>query len=170
MDIEFPGGLRVEAVHDGYRIRTDQPTVAGGEGTAPSPFDLFLASIGTCAGYYALRFLQQRNLDTESLAVTLTAEPSGPGRHVRAIRIEVTLPRKFPEKYREAILRAVDQCAVKRHLCEPPDVEVTARACPESASSRRASAGSRWEAPFYGTAPSATRHRSASAPPSSSVR
>ena len=170
MDIEFTGGLRVEAVHDGYRIRTDQPTVAGGEGTAPSPFDLFLASIGTCAGYYALRFLQQRNLDTEGLAVKLIAEPSDPGHHIRGIRIEVTLPPKFPEKYREAILRAIDQCAVKRHLVEPPAVEVIARACPGPASSRRASAVSRWETPFYGTASPANRHRSANAPPSSSVR
>ena len=124
MDIQFTGGLRVEALHDGYRIRTDQPTVAGGDGTAPSPFDLFLASIGTCAAYYALRFLQMRNLDTEGLAVTLQTEPSEPGHQIRSIRIEVVLPPKFPEKYREAILRSVDQCAVKRHLVDPPVVEV----------------------------------------------
>ena len=124
MDIEFSGGLRVDAVQDGYRIRTDQPVLAGGAGTAPSPFDLFLASIGTCAGYYALRFLQQRNLDSEGLTVKLSASPADPGRHIRQIRIEVTLPPAFPEKYREAILRAIDQCKVKRHLVEPPAVEV----------------------------------------------
>jgi putative redox protein len=124
MDIQFTGGLRVEALHDGYRIRTDQPVVAGGEGTAPSPFDLFLASIGTCAAYYALRFHQMRNLDTEGLAVTLKTVPSEPGHQIRLIRIEVVLPPSFPEKYREAILRAVDQCTVKRHLVEPPVVEV----------------------------------------------
>jgi ribosomal protein S12 methylthiotransferase accessory factor len=124
MDIQFTGGLRVEALHNGYRIRTDQPTVAGGDGTAPSPFDLFLASIGTCAAYYALRFHQLRNLDTEGLAVSLQADPSEAGRQIRSIRIEVVLPPKFPEKYREAILRAIDQCAVKRHLVEPPAVEI----------------------------------------------
>jgi putative redox protein len=124
MDIQFTGGLRVEALHDGYRIRTDQPVIAGGDGTAPSPFDLFLASIGTCAAYYALRFHQMRNLDTVGLAVKLTVEPPDLGRQVRSIRIEVVLPPRFPEKYREAILRAVDQCAVKRHLVEPPVVEV----------------------------------------------
>ena len=124
MDIQFTGGLRVEALQNGYRIRTDQPTVAGGEGTAPSPFDLFLASIGTCAAYYALRFLQIRNLDTEGLAVTLKADPPDAGRQVRSIRIEVALPPRFPEKYRDALLRAVDQCSVKRHLVQPPVVEV----------------------------------------------
>ena len=126
MDIQFTGGLRVEALHDGYRIRTDQPAVAGGDGTAPSPFDLFLASIGTCAAYYALRFHQLRNLDTEGLAVTLKADPPDAGRQVRSVRIEIVLPTRFPEKYREALLRAVDQCAVKRHLVEPPAVEVVA--------------------------------------------
>jgi ribosomal protein S12 methylthiotransferase accessory factor len=155
MDIEFTGGLRVEALHDGYRIRTDQPTVVGGDGTAPSPFDLFLASIGTCAGYYALRFLQQRNLDTEGLAVTLAVEPSDPGRHIRAIRIEVTLPPRFPEKYRDAILRSIDQCAVKRHLVEPPEVEVVVR--PRGATPLRASV-------------QGLRHRPSTAPQFSSVR
>ena len=77
-----------------------QPALAGGEGTAPSPFDLFLASIGTCAGYYALRFLQQRNLDTVGLVVTMTADTGGVGQHVGRIRIDVTLPPAFPQKYR----------------------------------------------------------------------
>ena len=127
MEITFPGGLRVEAIHEGYRIRTDQPALAGGEGTAPSPFDLFLASIGTCAGYYALRFLQQRNLDTAGLGVTMTADTGGAGQHVGRIRIDVTLPPAFPQKYRDALVRAIDQCKVKRHLDEPPVVEVVAR-------------------------------------------
>ena len=123
MQIEFPGGSRVDALHQGFRIRTDQPDGQGG-GTAPSPFDLFLASIGTCAGFYVLRFFQQRHLDTAGLALSVTPRPDPERKLVASIRIEITLPPAFPEKYREAVLRAVDQCTVKRHLAEPPGFEV----------------------------------------------
>ena len=126
MEIRFPGGVRVDAIHEGYWIRTDQPFGQGGDGTAPSPFDLFLASIGTCAGFYALRFCQQRNLDVEGLVLSVLPEGDASGKRVAHIRIEITLPPAFPEKYREAMLRAVDQCSVKRHLAQPPDFEVVA--------------------------------------------
>ncbi|HKA36842.1 MAG TPA: OsmC family protein [Thermoanaerobaculia bacterium] len=124
MEIRFPGGLEVEAVHGGFKIVTDQPTLQGGGGSAPTPFDLFLASIGTCAGLYALRFCEQRNLDSEGLGLELTAVKDTDGKRVAEIRIEITLPPSFPEKYREAILRAVNQCKVKRHILEPPRFEV----------------------------------------------
>ena len=123
MEICFPGGMRVDAFHEGYLIRTDQPISHGGDGTEPSPFDLFLASIGTCAGFYALRFLQQRNLDTKELSLALTAERADSGRVAR-IRIQISLPPSFPGKYRDALVRAVDQCAVKRHFAEPPEIDV----------------------------------------------
>jgi putative redox protein len=124
MDIRFPEGLRVDALQEGFWIRTDQPVSQGGGGSAPSPFDLFLASIGTCAGFYALRFCQQRNLDADGLALTVTPQQTADGKRVARIRIEITLPPEFPQKYREAILRAVDQCAVKRHLVDPPQFEL----------------------------------------------
>jgi len=125
MEIRFAGGLEVEAVHGGFTISTDQPVVQGGRGSAPTPFDLFLASIGTCAGLYALRFCEQRNLDPEGLALELTTVKNADGKRVAEIRIEITLPPSFPDKYREAILRAVDQCKVKRHILEPPRFQVT---------------------------------------------
>jgi putative redox protein len=126
MDIQFPGGLEVAALDKGFTIVTDQPVEGGGSGSAPTPFDLFLASIGTCAGLYALKFCRQRNLDTEGLALKLTLEKDDTGKHISRVRLEVLLPPAFPEKYREAILRAVDQCKVKRHILEPPQFEVTA--------------------------------------------
>lgn len=131
MNIQFPGGSRVDAFHEGFWIRTDQPLVQGGENSAPSPFDLFLASIGTCAGFYALRFFQQRSLDTKGLGLSVTPERDAARKRVVRIRIEIALPAGFPEKYREALLRAVDQCTVKRHLTEPPRFEVTAVALQE---------------------------------------
>jgi ribosomal protein S12 methylthiotransferase accessory factor len=135
MDIRFPGGLRVDALHEGFWVRTDQPPAAGGTGAAPSPFDLFLASIGTCAGFYALSFCRQRNLETEGLSLTLSLERRPQSKHIARIRIAITLPPAFPEKYRDALLRAVDQCAVKRHILEPPVFEiVTTRPSLESES------------------------------------
>ena len=132
MQIEFPGGSKVDALHDGFRIRTDQPDMHG-RGAAPSPFDLFLASIGTCAGFYVLRFFQQRQLDTAGLALSVTPRRDPERKLVSSIRIEITLPPEFPEKYREAVLRAVDQCSVKRHLAEPPAFEVVTAAPFEAA-------------------------------------
>jgi ribosomal protein S12 methylthiotransferase accessory factor len=127
LNIRFPGGLAVEADLDGHTVRTDQPEAAGGGGAAPSPFDLFLASIGTCAGYYALRFCQARGLATEGLTLKLTAEKDPAVKRVTRVSIELELPPEFPARYREAIVRATDQCSVKKHLLDPPEIEVTAR-------------------------------------------
>ena len=126
MEVSFPGGMRVEAVHEGFRVATDQPASHGGDGTAPSPFDLFLVSIGTCAGFYALRFCQQRSLDTSGLSLTVTPHEDPKVKRVVRIRIDIALPIQFPERYREAIVRAVEQCSVKRHLLDPPRFEISA--------------------------------------------
>ncbi len=126
MEVRFPGGVAVEAIHAGMTIRTDQPAAAGGGGSAPSPFDLFLASMATCAGFYALRFCQERGLPTEGLGVTMDWERSPETKLISKVRISVKLPEGFPEKYRAAILRATDQCAVKKHLVTPPAIEVEA--------------------------------------------
>ena len=126
MKIEFPGGVRVDALHEGFRIRTDQPLSHGGGGTAPSPFDLFLASIGTCAGFYALQFLRQRGLETDGLSLTLIPERDAEKKLVTRITIDVIVPGSFPEKYRDALVRAVGHCSVKRHLAQAPTFEVVA--------------------------------------------
>ena len=126
MDIEFPGGLAVEARFDSFTVRTDQPLEHGGGGSAPPPFDLFLASLATCAGFYALRFCQERQLPTEGLKLTLETEKDSEKHRLSKIRISIGLPAGFPEKYRAAIIRATDQCAVKRAILSPPDFEVVA--------------------------------------------
>jgi ribosomal protein S12 methylthiotransferase accessory factor len=125
MEITSSGGARVEARYEGHTIATDQPVKAGGEDSAPAPFDLFLASIGTCAGYYAFQFCRQRELSTEGLAVALETIFDSERHRIGRIRISVQLPESFPEKYRPAILRSIDQCSVKRHILEPPEFEVT---------------------------------------------
>ena len=124
MEITFPGGVAVNAHHEGFTIATDQPETNGGTDRAPSPFSLFLASLGTCAGFYALRFCQQRAIDVSGLRLTLDTERDPEANRVTNLRIEIHLPEGFPGKYRKAIVRATDQCTVKRNILEPPAFEV----------------------------------------------
>jgi ribosomal protein S12 methylthiotransferase accessory factor len=133
MEITSPGGQVVEARYKGHTITTDQPVKAGGGDSAPAPFDLFLAAIGTCAGLYAFQFCRQREIATDGLAVTLEPVHDPERRRVATVRIRVALPAGFPEKYRPAILRAIDQCAVKRHILEPPAFEVAVDDAPKAA-------------------------------------
>jgi ribosomal protein S12 methylthiotransferase accessory factor len=123
MEISFPGGKKVDALFKGFKISTDQPERDGGEGAAPTPTFLFLASLGTCAGMYALDFCNERKIDTEKLKLELEFKPNKKTHMVEKIRVKLTLPPDFPEKYRPAIIKAVDLCYVKKHLDEPPEFE-----------------------------------------------
>ena len=126
MQVSFPGGVTVAATFRDHSVVTDQPAPVGSD-TAMSPFDLFIASIATCMGFYALRFCQKRELTTEGLDLALNQVRDSSGKRVAKIEVEITTPQGFPEKYREALLRAVELCAVKRHLQEPPEFDVSLR-------------------------------------------
>src|SRR4030067_1747012 len=69
--VTFPGGLRGDSEYKGHVVKTDQPVHQGGEGTASSPFDLFLVSIAACAGFYALAFCRERDIPTEKAGVVM---------------------------------------------------------------------------------------------------
>jgi len=133
IEIRFPGGLQVEAVFGGFSVLTDQPGAAGERGKAPSPFELFLASVAACAGFYALRFCQERGLPTAGLRVSMETERDDAHKRIARMRIAITPPEEFPDKYRAALLRAVNQCAVKRQLEEPPAFELAVAPAPEPA-------------------------------------
>ncbi len=122
--VRLPGGSRVEALWRGFTIATDQPVKAGGTGSAPSPFDLFLASLATCAGYYVLAFCQERRIPTDGISLVQTMERGPKSKLIEMVRIEIKLPAGFPAKYKEAVCKAADQCAVKAHLAFPPDFEI----------------------------------------------
>lgn len=129
MDIEvtFPGGKRVAAQVDRHRIETDQPVEFGGEDAFPAPFDLFLASVASCSGLYALAFLQARELPTEGLKLTQHVTTDPETHAIRAFKLELTLPPGTPEKYRAAIVRAVEKCKVKKTIAAQPAFEVALR-------------------------------------------
>ncbi len=120
----FPGGARVDATFGPYTVHTDQPPHAGGDGAAPAPFALFLASIGTCAGIYVLGFCKQRGLPVEGIRVVQRVTPDPRTGMVTGIGLDIEVPPDFPDKYREALVRAVGQCAVKKHLESPPTFDV----------------------------------------------
>lgn len=128
MQISFPGGVAVQADYKGFSVVSDQPEANGGANQAPSPFDLFLISLGNCAGFFALRFCQQRELDTTGLGLTLSTERDPETKKLAKVSMTIQLPAGFPEKYRGAIIKATDQCAVKKAILDPPQFEVLTRA------------------------------------------
>ena len=121
MVFTFPGGARVDGEADGFVIRTDQPPEAG----APSPFTLFLASIGACAGVYVQSFCHKRGIPTHDIRIVQQNHRNDDG-HVAEVEVTVELPPDFPTQYREAVIRAADRCTVKQHLAQPPRVNVAA--------------------------------------------
>jgi len=130
LKITFAGGKKLQArFPDGQTMLTDQPAEAGGEGAAPSPFMAFLGSIGTCAGFYVLDFCSHRDISTEGISLTQQVEfvtdDSGK-RKLAKVAILIHLPAEFPEKYRNAVVKAAELCAVKKAIADPPVFEVTA--------------------------------------------
>lgn len=122
--VTFPGNLKVYAEVGDFVVSTDQPEKAGGDGTAPTPFTLFTASLATCAGYFALKFCRTRNLNTDGMSLCLKYGWDKEKKKYPKMSIQLTLPEDFPEKYREPILRAMDQCVVKKHIIDPPEFEI----------------------------------------------
>ncbi|MCU0850666.1 MAG: OsmC family protein [Candidatus Thermoplasmatota archaeon] len=125
MQIRFPGGKKVQAVYDDMTVLTDQPVIDGGSGSAPSPFDLFLASIGTCTGYYVLSFCQKNNIPTEQIKLTAQFLRNPATHLVENITIDIQVPKDFPEKYKSAVIKSAGLCTVKRHLEQPPQIDIT---------------------------------------------
>jgi putative redox protein len=123
--VVFPGGARVDAMIDGFVVRTDQPPASGGEGTAPSPFDLFLASLATCAGFYAMSYCRARGLPTEGMTLAQRYETDVATKLPRVVQIEIALPPGFPEQHRAPMLRAIASCKVKKTIAAGLDVRVS---------------------------------------------
>ena len=126
MNVSFPGGKRVDVEFGGFTVRTDQPREAGGEGAAPDPFSLFLASLASCAGIYVLGFCQARKIPTLGLGLALTHQRDPVTHRLTRVRIAIELPAGFPPQYVAAVSNAASHCAVKRALLEPPEFAIDA--------------------------------------------
>lgn len=127
MIIEFPGGARVEARFGPFTVETDQPLKGGGDASAPTPFELFLASIGTCAGIYVLGFCRQRNLSTQGIRIIQHVESEASTGLIERIDLEIQVPPTFPQAYHAALIRAAELCKVKKTLEQPPQFGISTR-------------------------------------------
>lgn len=125
MVTSFPGGARVDTAFGPWVVRTDQPPQAGGEGSVPTPFATFLASIGACAGAYVLAFCRKRDLATDGIQILQTMHGDRATGMVTTVDLAIHLPPGFPEKYREPLVRAAEQCTIKKHLDSPPLIVIS---------------------------------------------
>lgn len=121
MIIDFPGGSRVDAHFGGFSVPTDQPPMA----SAPTPFAVFLSSIGTCAGIYVLGFCRQRGIPTDGIRIVQRIQSNRSTGMVDKIDLEIKVPPAFPDKYRDSLIRSAELCAVKKHLENPPKFDIT---------------------------------------------
>jgi len=119
--IDFPGGSRVDAHFGSFTVPTDQPPAA----SAPTPFAVFLSSIGTCAGIYVLGFCHQRNLPADNIRIVQRVHSNPSTDMVEKIDLEIQVPSTFPEKYRDSLIRSAELCKVKKHLEKPPAFNIT---------------------------------------------
>jgi ribosomal protein S12 methylthiotransferase accessory factor len=124
MEITFDGGKVVTAHSHGHIIKTDQPVHSGGQNSAPSPYELFLASIGTCAGIYVKSFCDNRNIPTDNIKIIQSAEFDEKSGLPVNIKLDIKLPSDFPEKYKEAVISVAELCKVKKTMASPPVFEV----------------------------------------------
>jgi ribosomal protein S12 methylthiotransferase accessory factor len=120
MEISFEGGKIVTALVRGHKVRTDQPVENGGTESAPSPFELYLASIGTCAGVYVKSFCDNRHIPTDNIRLVQKTEFSKETGLPVSITIDIQLPDDFPEKYKESVIAVAELCKVKKSIASPP--------------------------------------------------
>lgn len=126
MEITFDGGKIISAHVDGHVIMTDQPVDNGGKGSAPAPFDLYLAAIGTCAGIYVKSFCDNRNIPSDRIKIIQTTEYDRESGLPSDISLEIRLPADFPPKYRESLINVAGLCKVKKSIVKPPEFRITA--------------------------------------------
>jgi putative redox protein len=120
MEITFDGGKVVTAHTHGHSIRTDQPLDNGGGDTAPAPFELYLASIGTCAGIYVKSFCDNRKIPTDKIKIIQKTEFSEETGLPVSLTIDIQLPADFPEKYKASVISVAELCKVKKSIANPP--------------------------------------------------
>jgi ribosomal protein S12 methylthiotransferase accessory factor len=125
MEIIFEGGKVITALHHGHAIKTDQPVDNGGANSAPAPFDLYLASIGTCAGIYVKSFCDNRKIPTEGIKLIQTSQFDKETGLPVNIKIDIQVPSSFPEKYINSLIHVAELCKVKKSIANPPVFEIT---------------------------------------------
>lgn len=124
INVRFLDNLRLEANFDDFSLITDQPIRYKGNGTAPSPFDYFLASSALCAAYFVKVYCIARNIPTEDIKLTQNNIVDPENRYKQIFNIQVELPESISEHDREGILKSIDRCTVKKVIQQGPDFQI----------------------------------------------
>ncbi|MFV0456765.1 MAG: OsmC domain/YcaO domain-containing protein [Pseudomonas sp.] len=119
--VNFLDNLRLEAKFDDFTVIADQPIRYKGDGSAPGPFDYFLASSALCAAYFVKLYCQTRNIPTENIRLSQNNIVDPEDRYKQIFKIQVELPADISEKDRQGILRSIDRCTVKKVVQTGPD-------------------------------------------------
>ncbi|WND03907.1 OsmC domain/YcaO domain-containing protein [Temperatibacter marinus] len=122
--VNFLDNLRLEAKFDDFTVITDQPIRYKGDGTAPSPFDYFLASSALCAAYFVKVYCLARDIPTDDIRVSQNNIIDPENRYNQTFQIQIELPESISEKDREGIIRSADRCTVKKVIQQTPDFKI----------------------------------------------
>ena len=124
--VNFLDNLRLEAKFDDFTITTDQPVRYKGDGTAPSPFDYFLASSALCAAYFVKLYCLSRDIPTDDIRVSQNNIIDPENRYNQTFQIRIELPSGISERDRLGIIRSADRCTVKKVVQQNPEFEIDA--------------------------------------------
>ncbi|WP_286269451.1 OsmC domain/YcaO domain-containing protein [Thalassotalea hakodatensis] len=126
INVNFLDNLRVEAKFDDFSVITDQPIRYKGDGSAPSPFDYFLASSALCAAYFIKVYCKSRDISTDGIRLSQNNIVDPEDRYNQTFQIQVEIPEAISEKDRKGILRSVERCTVKKVIQTGPTFDVKA--------------------------------------------
>lgn len=119
--VNYLDNLRQEAVFDDFSVIADQPIRYKGDGSAPGPFDYFLASSALCAAYFVKVYCNARDIPTDNIRLSQNNIVDPENRYKQTFKIQVELPDDISEKDRTGILRSIDRCTVKKTIQENPE-------------------------------------------------
>jgi putative redox protein len=128
--VKFRSGVSFDVESRGHKLVSDQPREIGGADDGMTPPELFLASIGTCAGYYAIQYLKARNLPQQGLNGRGWAEKAMQPARIGTIRIDVEAPGAEDEKNQAGLVRAVEKCLIHNTLLHTPEIAITVQPIP----------------------------------------
>ncbi|PAY02704.1 OsmC domain/YcaO domain-containing protein [Pseudoalteromonas sp. HM-SA03] len=124
--VNYLDNLRIDAKFDDFSVIADQPIRYKGDGSAPSPFDYFLASSALCAAYFVKVYCNARDIPTDGIRVAQNNIVDPENRYNQIFKIQVELPESISEKDRQGILRSIDRCTVKKVIQTGPEFQVEA--------------------------------------------
>ena len=125
MLIEYAGGMKLVVRHRGLEAVTDQPRDQGGDDTAMTPTELFVAALGSCAGVYVLNFAKRHYIPVDGMTIQVEYTYAERPRRVGSVEVRVKMPKRADQQYRAPLQRAAEQCLVHNSLRQPPQVTIS---------------------------------------------